>query len=85
MTRGVALSLVVLMATSASTMSRAAGTAATIPGAKLTTITSRGDARSAAEGDAVDDGRNQAVAGDGGGGVIAVAAMAGCAAQVITW
>jgi len=46
-TRGVALSLVVLMATSASTMSRAAGTAATIPGAKLTTITSRGDARSA--------------------------------------
>ncbi len=47
MTRGVALSLVVMLATSASTMSRAAGTTTTIPGAKLTTITSRGDARSA--------------------------------------
>ena len=46
-TRGVALFLVVLLATSASTISRAAGTAATITGAKLTTITSRGDARSA--------------------------------------
>ncbi len=47
MTRGVALSLVVMLATSASTLSRAAGTTTTIPGAKLTTITSRGDARSA--------------------------------------
>ena len=47
MTRGVALSLVVLMATSASTSSGAAGTAATIIGAKLTTITSRGNAGSA--------------------------------------
>ena len=47
MTRGVALSLVVMLATAASTMSRAAGTTTTIPGAKLTTITSRGDARSA--------------------------------------
>ena len=46
MTRGVALSLVVILATSASTMSRAAGTANTIP-AKLTTISSRSDARSA--------------------------------------
>lgn len=47
MTRGVALSLVVLLATSASVVSRAAGTATTIPGAKLTAITSRSDARSA--------------------------------------
>ncbi len=47
MTRGVALSLVVILATAASTLSRAAGTTTTIPGAKLTTITSRGDARSA--------------------------------------
>ncbi len=47
MTRGVALSLVVILATSASTLSRAAGTTTTIPGATLTTITSRGDARSA--------------------------------------
>jgi len=39
--------LVVILATSASAISRAAGTAATIPGAKLTTITSRADARSA--------------------------------------
>jgi len=46
-TRGVALSLAVILATAASTMPRAAGTANTIPGAKLTTITSRGDARSA--------------------------------------
>ena len=47
MTRGVAFSLVVLLATAASSVSRAAGTAATIPAAKLTTISSRGDARSA--------------------------------------
>ena len=47
MTRGVALSLVVLLATAASTNSRAAGTATNIPGAKLTTISSRGDGRSA--------------------------------------
>jgi type IV pilus assembly protein PilQ len=40
----VALSLVVLLATAASVSSRAAGTAATIPSAKLTTITSRNDA-----------------------------------------
>ena len=46
MTRGVALSLVVMLATSASAISRAAGTTATIPGAKLTTISSRADARS---------------------------------------
>lgn len=44
MTRGVVLSLAVLMATSAGTISRAAGTAATVIGAKLTTITSRGNA-----------------------------------------
>ncbi|MGE3955928.1 MAG: type IV pilus secretin PilQ [Vicinamibacterales bacterium] len=42
-----ALSLVVMLATSASTLSRAAGTATNIPGAKLTTITSRSDARGA--------------------------------------
>ena len=47
MTRGVALSLVVLLATAASTNSRAAGTATNIAGAKLTTISSRGDGRSA--------------------------------------
>lgn len=47
MTRGVALSLVVLLATAASTNSRAAGTATNIPGAKLTTISSRGDGRGA--------------------------------------
>jgi type IV pilus secretin PilQ/predicted competence protein len=45
-TRGVALFLAVLLATSASTISRAAGTTA-IPSAKLTTITSKGDARGA--------------------------------------
>jgi type IV pilus assembly protein PilQ len=43
----VALSLVVLLATAASSISRAAGSSATIPAAKLTTITSRGDARMA--------------------------------------
>ncbi|MGC4084227.1 MAG: type IV pilus secretin PilQ [Vicinamibacterales bacterium] len=42
-----ALSLVVILATSASMTSRAAGTATTIPSAKLTTITSRSDGRSA--------------------------------------
>ena len=47
MTRGVALSLVVLLATAASTSSRAAGTATNIAGAKLTTISSRGDGRGA--------------------------------------
>ena len=47
MTRGVALSLVVMLATSASVGSRAAGTTATTTGAKLTTISSRADARSA--------------------------------------
>ena len=47
MTRGVALSLVVLLATAASTSSRAAGTATNIASAKLTTISSRGDGRGA--------------------------------------
>ena len=47
MTRGLALSLVVILATSASAISRASSTAANIPVAKLTTITSRADARSA--------------------------------------
>jgi type IV pilus secretin PilQ/predicted competence protein len=46
-TRGMALSMAVMLATSASAISRAAGTATTNPGAKLTTITSRADARSA--------------------------------------
>ena len=45
MTRGVALSLAVLLATTASTVSRAAGTAANYPTAKLTTISARGDGR----------------------------------------
>jgi len=44
-TRGVALSLAVLLATTASTVSRAAGTAANYPTAKLTTISARGDGR----------------------------------------
>ena len=47
MTRGVALSLVVMLVTAASVGSRAAGTTATTTGAKLTTISSRADARSA--------------------------------------
>ena len=47
MTRGVALSLVVILATAASVISRAASTASIIPGAKLTTISSKADARSA--------------------------------------
>ncbi len=47
MTRGVALSLAVLLATTASTVSRAAGTAANYPTAKLTTISARGDGRGA--------------------------------------
>ena len=47
MTRGVALSLVVILATAASVISRAASTAAIIPNAKLTTISSKADARSA--------------------------------------
>ena len=47
MTRGVALSLVVILATGASVISRAASTAAVIPSAKLTTISSKADARSA--------------------------------------
>jgi type IV pilus assembly protein PilQ len=46
-TRGVALSLVVILATGASVISRAASTAAVIPSAKLTTISSKADARSA--------------------------------------
>jgi len=46
-TRGVALSLVVILATAASVISRAASTAAILPGAKLTTISSKADARSA--------------------------------------
>src|SRR4051794_27530887 len=46
-TRGVALSLVVILATAASVISRAAGTAAILAGAKLTTISSKADARSA--------------------------------------
>ena len=47
-TRGVALSLAVMLATGATTVSRAAGTSTvSIPAAKLTTITSRGDARAA--------------------------------------
>ena len=47
MTRGVALSLAVILATTASVISRAASTAAVFPGAKLTTISSKADARSA--------------------------------------
>ena len=47
MTRGVALSLAVILATAASVISRAASTAAIIPNAKLTTISSKADARSA--------------------------------------
>jgi len=43
----VALSLVVILATGASVISRAASTAAVIPSAKLTTISSKADARSA--------------------------------------
>jgi len=43
----VALSLAVILATTASVISRAASTAAIIPGAKLTTISSKADARSA--------------------------------------
>jgi type IV pilus assembly protein PilQ len=46
-TRGVALSVVVMLATSAGTIPRAAGTTTNIPGARLTTITSRASARSA--------------------------------------
>jgi len=46
-TRGVALSLAVILATAASVISRAASTAAVFPGAKLTTISSKADARSA--------------------------------------
>src|SRR3954452_18343187 len=46
-TRGVALSLAVILATAASVISRAASTAAIFPGAKLTTISSKADARSA--------------------------------------
>ncbi|HUR35403.1 MAG TPA: type IV pilus secretin PilQ [Vicinamibacterales bacterium] len=42
-----ALSLAVMLATAASVVSRASGTTATIAGAKLTTITSRADARTA--------------------------------------
>ncbi|MFN7984549.1 MAG: secretin and TonB N-terminal domain-containing protein [Vicinamibacterales bacterium] len=42
-----ALSLAVLLATTASTVSRAAGTAANYPTAKLTTISARGDGRGA--------------------------------------
>jgi hypothetical protein len=44
-TRGVAFSLAVLLATAAGEVSRAAGTAAAV-GARLTAITSRADARS---------------------------------------
>ena len=47
MTRRVALSLAVILATAASISSRAAGTAPVLPTAKLTTISSRGDARTA--------------------------------------
>jgi hypothetical protein len=43
----VALSLAVILATAASVISRAASTAAIIPNAKLTTISSKADARSA--------------------------------------